>query len=309
MRKNKENKCVACGEKFVPKLKGRQRIYCSQKCSNKIHNNKRRLQTMEAGGKIKCHYCGKEFERDNESKRAYCTNKCAAKVSRSEEVKELRELAEAEKNSGSSESFKDFVLSLYHRGYGRTAMTEAFGIKLSTLKCWIDRTTNPNAPYLLRQKAKKKQHKAIRDYTYEHAQNAEEWVSELRKQIRCNMSNFAGAENNATVYLISGKVHSNKSAENLYDIAMLKTEFLSQDENVFVFCGNKRTNIRYIYNDGKGLRMVSCRKNSGTYPWPSPKLGGAIRITAQDFELLLSETEGGHYGQYRITWNNINLTN
>jgi endogenous inhibitor of DNA gyrase (YacG/DUF329 family) len=52
----------------------------------------------------------------------------------------------------------------------------------------------------------------------------------------------------------------------------------------------------------------SWEKKRGTYPWPGPKLGAAISITAEDFECVLRGERGfSKYSNRPIRWDSIDL--
>lgn len=306
MRKLNESKCVQCGQEIVQNPRGRRRIFCSQKCANKYHSCKQKTEVEAVGGMVECLNCGKAFERTKMSVRAYCTKKCALAAGRREEVETIRKIAMAKKESESDERFKDFVLSLYLEGYGRMAIVEALEMKLDTLKTWIQRHNNPNSEYMRKQPKIKFQKKAS-GYAYENARTAEEWVSALRDKMRGSLRNIPATIDDRPVYLMCQTIRINKSAENLCDIAGLKLGLNPFDEGIFAFCGNERDIIRYIFSDGKGLRMLRCRKNSGRYPWPSPKLGTAICVNAQDFELLLHS--GDQYRNKALSWDDFDFSN
>jgi len=62
--------------------------------------------------------------------------------------------------------------------------------------------------------------------------------------------------------------------------------------------------INCIYFECKILRMIRCSKSTGTYPWPSPKLGTAV-LNMSNFELLLQSENPGK--SRAIGWKDVNF--
>ena len=305
LKKREANKCQECSEEISEaKAKGRPRKFCSEKCMIKFHKGRQRPKTDVAGGISKCINCGNEFERGDRSKRSFCTRKCAMSYGRRDAIAEIRKKATEQRNSARPEKLKDFVLELHAMGYGCMSISEAMGLSLRAIRSWIEDNNNPCASRRSR-KYKQYPRRAVSTYSYEYVETAEEWIEVLKDKMKHSVQ--SGIESNDTrpVYLICGTVKINQSAENLSDIVYAKLGITPFDGGVFAFCGNEPEIIKYIFCSGSNLRMIRCRKSTGTYPWPPPKLGKAICINMYEFELILNSESRNR--NRAISWGNLDL--
>jgi hypothetical protein len=220
---------------------------------------------------------------------------------RRDAITEIRKLAIEHKNSVQPEKLKDFVLHLYAMGYERLPISEAMGLSLRAIRHWIEDYNNPGAT---RVKYKSHPQKAS-VYSYEYAKTAEEWVEALKDKMGHSIQCGTKINDTRPIYLICGTVKINQNAENLCEIAYAKLGLSPFDGGIFAFCGSKLEIIKYIFCNGKHLRMIRCRKVTGTYPWPPPKLGAAICIKMHDFELILNSENLNR--NRAISWGDIDL--
>ena len=103
----------------------------------------------------------------------------------------------------------------------------------------------------------------------------------------CSENLEAAEESQWKVHLVTGGRNAGKSA---YSLCMIVEEVLQLNPfcgDIYAFCNCGRQIIDYVYWDGKGLRKVSRRKESGTYIWPGARLGATVCVSRGEFEYLM----------------------
>ena len=88
--------CPICGKTFIDSSRGRQRIFCSKKCSvissSRAQNERIKQQVFESRPIIPCPVCGTEFKKFPNSKK-YCSDVCKNKNAKSGEKGKIAEKA------------------------------------------------------------------------------------------------------------------------------------------------------------------------------------------------------------------------
>ena len=291
MDKKESKKCIVCGKELENKEKGRKRKYCGEKCSREYHKKKNANKKKQTGGKAKCQNCGKEFIRADKSTRKCCTRMCEQALGRRDEVKTLRQMAREEKERKEAIELRSFALELNDKGYGRKAITEALELRPQTLKNWIrhytrDRHGNWRQKPRYRRSGRNNENK----YSYTETKDSGEWLSKLREKVIEESCIEESMLLNRPIHIICSVTNILKDAYQLSSIIQARLQMNPLDGAVYAFCGMKRDKIRYMFWDGDGFTVVSKRRERGSYPWPSPKLGSVLTISAQDFGLILKGT-------------------
>ena len=254
----------------------------------------------------KCPNCGLEFPQTHRGeRRIYCSHSCWREYIRRDEVEIIRKLAEEKKTSSDDIRVKDFAISLYHEGYGRTAIAEAFGIHVATLKRWLYKHKNPDKKYVYKAPKLEIPREPI-DYAYKYTRTAEEWVTALRDKTRGYPRSVSQIIDNRPVYLMCGRINVRKNAASLCEIVKLRLGLDPFDGGVFAFSNRGHTYVVCIFVDGRGLCFLQYHRNNGTYPWPSPELGNSILISGEDFERLLC---CGNRYRTTLSWNDLDFSN
>lgn len=76
---NNSNICMYCRKPIANTEHKRKKKFCSDSCRMKWWNAHRLLIMGKSKTKIKCNYCGKEFETYPKDKRKYCSHECYIK--------------------------------------------------------------------------------------------------------------------------------------------------------------------------------------------------------------------------------------
>lgn len=302
MSPKKEKNCIICGVPLKAAQNNRPKKYCSSKCSNKVHNQKNAGREKFPAGTPNCTYCGKIFVRPENSVRHCCSRKCAYRFNRQKEIEQIRNLANAVKHENKHLGFRDFVLDIYFGGHSRMAIADALGLTENTIENWA-RRYEKDMTGTWRRKKDTPIISAYKQYSYQSAATAEDWVMRLRKN-----RNHKIKENVPVGYEIviaCEYIDTNKGVDSLVEIIQTRLQKKLMEKIVFAFCGKRRDKIRYIYHNGKGFSMVSHRCETGMYPWPSPKYGESITITREDFELILYSESDTKYGANIYDWDNL----
>jgi endogenous inhibitor of DNA gyrase (YacG/DUF329 family) len=141
--------CPHCGQEVTQPPRGRRRIFCNYRCKHNYYcNQKAHQKTLtkkeESLVTAKCLHCGKDFEKPENSKRIGCTRNCSFAYGRREEVSKIQELAVEAQNENTRIKVSDFSVLLYQKGFGKTAIAEALGIKTRT----VEDPPNSATPYV-----------------------------------------------------------------------------------------------------------------------------------------------------------------
>lgn len=287
MKKLKDSRCSVCGKNIEQQQRGRRRKYCSRKCSNAYHNHKSAMKPKLPTGLTKCVECGKEFEREDNSKRECCSRLCEQARGRRDEVEEIRQLTAEERQRDSFRGFRNWALELHYNGYGRKSITDALGLSKRGLKTWLEKFTR-EAEGNWRRNRQLKTPGNQPYYSYSDSKTAAEWLTALRKGVintqYCDSDTLLESR---PIFIVCGVRNMRKSADSLSTIIQHELQMNPFEGNIFAFCGKKREKIRYLYWDGSGFIMTLRRREHGTYPWPPPNLGKVISVTSQDFEIVL----------------------
>ena len=68
--------CRNCGRPVVQHPGRKEKLFCSDKCRMEWWNSHREQVNKKAYYKLKCSYCGKEFESYGNKNRKYCCRQC-----------------------------------------------------------------------------------------------------------------------------------------------------------------------------------------------------------------------------------------
>jgi transposase len=313
--KHKAHICIYCGKKLQDNKIKYKCLCCDDNCVlhyyRKVSSEQRQKNSelikaaLYPKDKHYCPNCGEKIVQTHRGrKRIYCNPMCAVQFKRREEVEMIRELAYETKVSEIDMRVDDFAISLWLQGHNRASIAEALGMKYSTLKTWIYKYKNPDKKYSHTTEMKIKLSRMPIDYAYKYAQTSDEWIKALRDKTRgipYEKSEFTG---NKSVYLMCGKINIGKRAANISEIVSLKLGLNPFEGGVFAFSGGRFETVKCIFYDGRGLCSLQYNRTSGSYPWPSPKLGNSILVSAKDFERLLC---CGNRYRNNLSWDDIGL--
>lgn len=70
-----ENRCVCCGGKLPPHIKGKQRRFCSDACRHRWWSQNRSEHPTKSTYLVTCSHCGKVFS-SYDPDRKYCCHPC-----------------------------------------------------------------------------------------------------------------------------------------------------------------------------------------------------------------------------------------
>jgi transposase len=62
------------------------------------------------------------------------------------------------------------------------------------------------------------------------------------------------------------------------------------DGNIYVFCNNACTHLKWLEWDGSGFCVGSRQAEWGKYPWPTDKKVAAIEVTEHEFRFLCGKS-------------------
>jgi transposase len=87
------------------------------------------------------------------------------------------------------------------------------------------------------------------------------------------------------VLLVCGatKVHS---VDQLCSVILHKLGADPRNGDLYVFCDESHTSLRYLEWDGTGFCLGYRKAQWGTYPWPSEEWCATLEITEKEFAFL-----------------------
>jgi hypothetical protein len=221
-------------------------------------------------------------------------------LSRKEDVAKIREIFTERQLQEHCISIRDLAVQLYLDGYGRQTITVALSLSKYAMMAWLaNREYDEKSGWqaIPRARARRRSGGNVDERRRSNVSTADEWLKKLRaeyKDVGCETPGFE----NRSINLMCGTVGVRKSADNLAALITARLKLDPRDGNIYAFCGKKREHMKYLFWDGNGFRVLSRRRERGTYPWPPEKFGAAIPVTAQDFSLILQgERELCAYGK------------
>lgn len=92
----------------------------------------------------------------------------------------------------------------------------------------------------------------------------------------------------AQIYLVTGVTDMRKSIDGLSLIVADVLEMDPFSEAWFIFCNRYRDKIKILFWDTNGFWLYYRRLEKGHFTWPKPTTNGAIHISKQQLNWLLS---------------------
>jgi transposase len=90
------------------------------------------------------------------------------------------------------------------------------------------------------------------------------------------------------VYLVSGVTDMRKSIDGLSLIVADTLEMDPFSQAWFIFCNRGRDKLKILFWDTNGFWLYYRRLDKGHFKWPVPKCDGAVHISKQQLQWLLS---------------------
>lgn len=88
------------------------------------------------------------------------------------------------------------------------------------------------------------------------------------------------------IYIACGKTDLRMSIDGLAAMVQQNFKLNPFENNLFLFCGNKRDRIKALYWEGDGFVLLYKRLEKGVYRWP--RTHEEVRLlSAQEFRWLL----------------------
>ena len=287
-----EDKCVECGKALEQGSVGANRKFCGDACRISYHYRKQQERKRAERQKPRiCPNCGREFvPMWEKGSPRFCSDEC--RIDWWREYNKVR--PDGEKRNTNCAYCGKALKNGNEKYCSRTCYRLGSAYVRGERRCqWCGKLLGPKA-----RTGQKYCSTGCSASARKYEENAGQMKSSIttrkdgvwRKQLaELARGTETEEKKDKRIYLVCGVMRTG-STDTLVNYIRYELKGDPFDGNRFVFCGNGRSQIKWLEWDGSGFCVGARNAESGKYPWPCGRPGNVMEITAEEYLYLCSKS-------------------